>query len=535
MRFSALLALPLLASSVAAQFPPLPSVALTPRAAPRAAWTATVSAGTTATGSTFRADGASAASNDTLFVFGGCLNNNTSTTVNDLWGFNAVTGSYTQLHDGVVTLAPHARGRAAGAWNPNSQRFVVFGGDNRATGPLPADTLLNDIWEYDPVSNTWTDVTPAGGSAPSPRRWAAMSFDPSTGGMLVFGGDLGGGTPSDETWLFIGGSWFQLSPANVPPARRFASMMYRPDFNDVLLCGGDDAVNFAPDAYRHLDVWVWAGSNWTLISSYDWSTQTGTFPASVIANKAVYDPLRKRVVMQGGQGVAAGTANNTTYIYGTSTYNGSPTNYTSEFDCVTNMWTIYANPITGAAPYNNNDPAIGRISRYYADFIPATGKIYKSGGQDPARSGSRPTYNVYEYQATQMGDATAYGSGCTGPGGPLTLTSDGAPWTGRIWQGTCSNLGAGSTALVIWGFSTSSLPLSSILPGFGQPGCLLLTSLDLTLGPVPSTAGTVGVFLPISNSASLAGAQLNGQVLEINAPTTGLWTSNALTLTIGAM
>ena len=42
----------------------------------------------------------------------------------------------------LVTLAPHARGRAAGAWNPNSQRFVVSGGDNRATGPLPADTLF---------------------------------------------------------------------------------------------------------------------------------------------------------------------------------------------------------------------------------------------------------------------------------------------------------------------------------------------------------------------------------------------------------
>jgi hypothetical protein len=535
MRFASLLALPMLAGTVAAQFPPLPSVPLEIRVAPRAAWSSVLSAGTTATGSTFRADTMSAASNDTLFVFGGCLNNNTSTTVNDIWGFDSTTGLYTQRHDGVVSLAPHARGRGAGAWNPSTQRFVIFGGDNRATGPLPADTLLNDIWEYDPANNTWADVTPAGGSAPSPRRWAAMSYDPQTGGMLVFGGDVGGGTPSDETWLFIGGSWFQLSPANVPPARRMASLVHRPDFNDVLLCGGDDVVNFAPDAYRHLDVWTWSGADWTRISNYDWATQTGTFPTSVMANKAVYDEVRKRVVMQGGQGIAAGTANNATYIFGTTVYNGSPTNYTSEFDCLTNSWTIYASSTSGTTPYNNTDPAIGRISRYSAGFIPATGKVYKISGQDPTKSGARPTYNVYEYQATQLGAATAYGNGCTGPGGQLTLTSTGTPWTGRIWEGACSNVGAGSTALVLWGFTQSALPLDSILPGFGQPGCLLLTSLDLTLGPVPSTAGTVGVFLPIANSASLAGVQVNGQVLEIDTPATGLWTSNGLTLTIGAM
>lgn len=535
MRFSLLAVVPLFAGTVAAQFPPLPSVPLEVRAAPRAAWSAVTSAGTTATGSTFRCDSASAASDDTLFVFGGCLNNNTSTTANDLWGFDAVAGTFTQLHDGVVTTAPHARGRCAGAWNPSSQRFVIFGGDTRATGPLPANTLLNDIWEYDPTSNTWTEVTPAGGSTPSPRRWAAMSYDPLTGGMLMFGGDVGGGTPSDETWLFIGGSWFQLSPNNVPPARRMASLVHRPDFNDVLLCGGDDNVNFQPDVYRHLDVWTWSGADWVRISNYDWATQTGTFPTSAMANQAVYDQVRRRVVLQGGQGIAANTANNSTYIFGTTVYNGSPTNYTSEFDCVTNTWTIYASSTSGATPYNNTDPAIGRISRYFAGFIPATGKVYKVGGQDATKSGARPTYNVYEYQAAQVGNATAYGSGCTGPGGQLTLSANATPWTGRIWEGTCTNMGPGSTGFVLWGFSNSSLPLSSILPGFGQPGCLLLTSLDLTLGPVPSTSGSMGVFLPISNSASLAGAQVNAQVLELDAATTGLWTSNGLTLTIGAM
>ena len=109
----------------------------------------------------------------------------------------------------------------------------------------------------------------------------------------------------------------------------------------LLMLGGLDAGIAAPDQIKFLDVWVWNG-DWTKISDCDVLTNpTGsgtTWPGSANANQAVYDPLRKRVVVQGGNGITV--AANTTYVYGPN-YGGSPTNFTSEFDCLTNSWVLY--------------------------------------------------------------------------------------------------------------------------------------------------------------------------------------------------
>ena len=527
----------LLATPLAAQFAPLPAPTLLSRTAPRAAWTTLVSSGITVTGSTFRCDNMGAANDTHLFVFGGCLDNNTATTLNDLWAFDAVAGTFAQRHNGTVSTAPHARGRAAVAWNPLTQKLVVYGGDNRNTGPLPANTYLGDIWEYDPATNTWADVTPASGPQPTPRRWASMAFEPVLGGMLMFGGDTGAGAlaVNNETWLFLGGQWIQFTPSIAPPARRMASLMTRPDFHDVILVGGDDStlLNGFTEPYRHLDVWTWNGGNWNLLSTYDWATGQGTFPASAFANQAVYDPLRKRVVMQGGQGIAANTATNTTYVFGTTLYNGSPTNYTSEFDCLTNSWQIYANPTTGTAPYNNNDPSIGRISRFYAGFVSATGTVYKAGGQNPAASGSRPPYNVYAYQAATIATVDGIGAGCNG----LALGYDELPWTGRTTTVTATGFAPGAFGFSLIGFGTQNTPLAALHPA-GQPGCDLLVTPDATNLLLPA-GGSATIPFAVPNALAFAGLTLYLQALqlELNASLqlAALSSTEALLLRIGAL
>ncbi|MFM9914324.1 MAG: kelch repeat-containing protein, partial [Rhizobacter sp.] len=401
-----LVLLPLLAATAAAQ---LPTVTLTNRTAPRATWVAITTAGTTLPAgtppavpnfnTTFRADSCGAASNDKLWVFGGSLGNNTSTVTNDLWAFDALAGTFTQIQAHGTAGAPPARGRHAVAWNPTSNKLVVFGGNTRGTTP----TLLNDTWEYDPVTNTWLNVTPV--TSPTPRQFTALAFDPVLGGMLLFGGqtnDVAPNTNSNETWLFLGGAWSQLSPANSPAPRGQQSMMTRSDFGDVILCGGIDNGIATPEQIRFLDVWTWNGSNWTKISDCDVLTNpTGigaTWPGSVNGNQAVYDPLRKRVVMQGGNGITVAT--NTVYVYGPN-FGGSPSNYTNEFDCLTNQWVLCSTG-TGTTPFNNSDPQIGRISRYFGGFVASTGKVYKVCGQNAAGSSSKPIYNVYSYQANPI-------------------------------------------------------------------------------------------------------------------------------------
>lgn len=532
-----------LAAAAAAQ---LPAPTLRNRATPRAAWSAVLSAGTTTgatttpptVNATFRAGNPGAGSADTLYVFGGSLGNNTSTTTNDLWAFHAPTGTFTQsIPDGAVG-SPSPRGRAAIAWNPVANKLVVFGGNTRGATP----TLLNDVWEYDPVSNGWANVTPAG-AAPAPRQFAAMAWDPQLGGMLVFGGQVNDVAPPlvvNDTWLFAGGAWTQFAPATSPAPRGEHSLLTRSDaFQDVVLVGGIDHGSATPEQIRHLDVWRWSAGAWSLLSNCDVLTNpTGagtTWPASVNGNQAVYDPLRQRIVLQGGNGITV--ASNAIYVYGPS-YGGSPSNYTSEFDCLTNTWSIYGSPTTGTTPFNNTDAAIGRVSRYYAAFLPATGKVYKACGQDPTKSGSRPTYNVYAYQAAVIANATSYGAGCSGPGGALGLASNGRPWTSRTWTGTCSNLGPTSLALAVWGAGQQQLPLAALLPIAG-PGCNLLNSADALLGPVVPTGGSAAVSLALPDSAALSGVGLNVQVAELQfdlaGAWTGLFTSNGLQLTIGAL
>ncbi|MFO1030012.1 MAG: kelch repeat-containing protein [Planctomycetota bacterium] len=542
-RPSLLLALLGSAASAVAQLP-LPTLTL--RAAPRATWTSVVSAGTTTPAgtpptvpnfnTTFRADSCGAASNDAIYVFGGSLGNNTSTVTNDLWAFNGLAGTFTQLQPHGAVGAPPARSRHTAAWNPQTQRLVVFGGNTRGLTP----TLLNDIWEYDPSTNTWTDVTPVSGS-PSPRQFASMTYDPLFQGMLLFGGQTNDAAPnvnSSETWVFVGGAWAQLSPGTVPAARGQHSLVTRSDFGDVLMLGGLDAGIAAPDQIKFLDVWVWNG-DWTKISDCDVLTNpTGsgtTWPGSANANQAVYDPLRKRVVVQGGNGITV--AANTTYVYGPN-YGGSPTNFTSEFDCLTNSWVLYGTGTFSATAFNNNDPQIGRISRYFGGYLASTGKVYKVCGQNAAGSSSKPTYNVYAYQANPVADAVAYGNGCTGPGGLLSLTADNLPWTGRNFDVTVTGLGVGSLPVWVVGFTQWNFALNSLLPE-GLPGCEALTSPDVQAFLPFATGAPLQLSLPIPPTASLAGAPFFMQVADATLDPfftlISLASTNGLAGTVGAL
>lgn len=559
--------LPLFAATALAQLPAPSPNPPTLRAAPRATWVAVTSAGATTSGAlsgstyaplantTFRADNPGAASNDAVWVFGGSLANNTATTANDLWKFDALAGTFTQLIADGASGSPTHRGRAAIAWNPTSNKLVVFGGNTRG-GPTGTGTatLLNDTWEYDPGTNAWTDVTPGSGS-PAPRQNASMCFDPVTGGMLLFGGQRNDSSPhviDNETWIFASGSWIQMSPTTSPPARTQASLMTRSDFGDCVMCCGLDQTQFnnpptntIVEQVRFLDVWRWNGIDWNLLANYDVLTATGTqgFPASSIGQQAVYDPLRKRIVMQGGNGHTI--ASNVTYLYGTL-HGGSPTNWTSEFDCVTNTWKLYSRGTTTTAAFGTSDGVIGRISRSYNAFVPATGKVYKICGQNAAATGSRPAQNVYEYQATPIAKADTYGAGCAGPGGLVTLTPNNLPWTTRTFEVRADNMGPLSFGLVILSFG-QTLPgvfplvgLTGIVPGPGIGCDLLIASLDITAFTNPFGSSTQIYQLPlldISVDPSGPGLDFFMQVLELDfsAGWIGTYGTNALHCEIGAI
>ncbi len=93
------------------------------------------------------------------------------------------------------------------AYDQASGQLVLFGG-------LAADnaTALGDTWVYN--GTTWTELSPP--ATPGPRSDASLTYDPTLGELVLFGGfDVNCETPSGTLWTFNGTTWTPMGP----PAR----------------------------------------------------------------------------------------------------------------------------------------------------------------------------------------------------------------------------------------------------------------------------------------------------------------------------
>ncbi|MCA8953162.1 MAG: hypothetical protein KDE27_26860 [Planctomycetes bacterium] len=117
------------------------------------------------------------------------------------------------------------------------RRIVLFGGFNGAVA-------LNDLWEFDPDTELWSQPPVVGAMTPTTRFEHAMAFYPGNGtipaGIFVFGG----APPTNDLWelQFSAGtqtySWTQIATAGGPTARREAAMAYLPGAGHLVLFGG---------------------------------------------------------------------------------------------------------------------------------------------------------------------------------------------------------------------------------------------------------------------------------------------------------
>src|SRR5215472_13400116 len=62
----------------------------------------------------------------------------------------------------------------------------------------------------------WVQLSPT--NSPPPRSYLAMTYDPVSGKIIVFGGFDGNGYLND-TWEFNGITWTQVTTNTPPPAR----------------------------------------------------------------------------------------------------------------------------------------------------------------------------------------------------------------------------------------------------------------------------------------------------------------------------
>ena len=188
---------------------------------------------------------------------------------------------------------PAARGDHAAIYDPIGDRVVFFGG--RAPGKT------DEVWGLSLAGTpAWNDHTPAG-AAPSARAEHTAIYDPAGERMVVFGGtdyeSIFSATHLSDAWaLSLAGTpaWGQLV-APSPGGLALHSAIYRPASDQMLIFGGR-----SPGSGSTIHNWVWAYSpsatpSWSLLAP------AGAPPSPRAGHSAIYDPVRDRMIVFGGQ------------------------------------------------------------------------------------------------------------------------------------------------------------------------------------------------------------------------------------------
>ena len=217
-----------------------------------------------------------------VVLFGGLTS--ISTRADDTWVWDGT--NWTNVTPANPANSPTGgRASASMVFDPVTNNVTLFGGLN--SGGMVQD----DTWVWN--GSAWTNVTPAS-SANSPtggREGASMAYDAAAGNVVLFGGSDEYGNDQNDTWTWNGLNWTQQSPANPPAARDGGAMAYDPALGQVVLFGGEQN----PQSPNYInDTWVWSGTTWTSVN----------FPNSPGAryayNQLTYDAAQSQLILFGG-------------------------------------------------------------------------------------------------------------------------------------------------------------------------------------------------------------------------------------------
>ncbi|MHA2302593.1 MAG: Kelch repeat-containing protein, partial [Candidatus Thorarchaeota archaeon] len=134
---------------------------------------------------------------DRVVLFGGHLSGGGSDWLNsnETWTYDFNTNTWTDMDPAV---APPGTCGSSMVYDSESDLIVLFGGwhDGGPYGSFGMDT-----WTYDLVSNTWTNVSTT--NQPSSRSWAQMAYDSESDDIVMFGG----WENEPELWKSLNDTW----------------------------------------------------------------------------------------------------------------------------------------------------------------------------------------------------------------------------------------------------------------------------------------------------------------------------------------
>ncbi|MCJ2563407.1 MAG: Ig-like domain-containing protein, partial [Candidatus Thermoplasmatota archaeon] len=219
--------------------------------------------------------------------------------LDDTWEYDYATNSWTLL---TTTGAPPIRVWSSLAYDSVNDVFVLFGG----YGPGP----LTDTWEYDPGTQTWTETTP--GFSPGTMVSYNLVYDSSAGRAIL--GAQGFLSGLFETWSYDASldSWTMMSPASDPGTRGSHSFTYMPSIGRSVLFGGVDGFIYLSDVWEY----DYSSDSWQQMS-------LGSGPTARFGHAAAYRTFDLSVVVYGGSEDGGGYPTDTwkyEYIMGSETW-----------------------------------------------------------------------------------------------------------------------------------------------------------------------------------------------------------------------
>jgi hypothetical protein len=156
------------------------------------------------------------------------------------------------------------------------------------------DTYFADVWRLGLASKQWTQLSDTAGAMPG-RLEPAVVLDPFHDRLVLFGGARYPDYLRD-LWQFpLGGgsAWLPLVASGDPPAARWGqSAVFDPLRRRMLIFGGVDAQDSVTNEVAVLD--LADTPRWSVLAT------SGPAPPARAFHTAVFDPLRDRMLVFGG-------------------------------------------------------------------------------------------------------------------------------------------------------------------------------------------------------------------------------------------
>jgi N-acetylneuraminic acid mutarotase len=221
-----------------------------------------------------------------VLLFGGIEGQFSDFYSDQTWLFDGTSGQWSML-----SPAQKPSPRIVGAMaSLGGGKVLLFGGVSSIPNPSPPPSTLTvfhtDTWIFDLNSNTWTEITPAGGVKPPVTSGFTMGAI-GDGEVMLFGG-VSSGVKRDETWVYHAATeqWSQINPVDKPSARSNHAAAPIAD-GRVLLFGGD--IEVGGIGARSRETWVYhaASEQWSQIDPVDKPTARAVHAMASLGNSKV--------------------------------------------------------------------------------------------------------------------------------------------------------------------------------------------------------------------------------------------------------